>query len=216
MRWLVFAVMMALAACDTTTLAGGDPGPQVSRQQADENFSSAVSRIKPVAERLCQDRRAVQNCDFRFVIDDTPGRAPNAFQSLGVDGRPVLTFTVSLIADARNRDEIALIIAHEAAHHIEGHLGRLNQEVAKQRALSAASADQAEAGAGVSMHAKVHAFELAADALGAQIALAAGFDPRIAMQIYRRLPMPAGGHSRTHPAKAERLQAVRQAMQAPL
>ena len=31
---------------------------------------------------------------------------------------------LSLIAEARNRDELAFVMGHEAAHHIAGHIGR--------------------------------------------------------------------------------------------
>lgn len=89
MRWLVVFTILALAGCE----AGRSD--TVSRHQAVDNFNVALGRIMPVAKELCT-QRAVPNCDFAILVDDTPGQAPNATQSVAADGRPVLTFTASV------------------------------------------------------------------------------------------------------------------------
>ena len=38
-----------------------------------------------------------------------------------------MALTVPLIAEVRNRDELAFIISHEAAHHILGHIAQQNE-----------------------------------------------------------------------------------------
>ncbi|MEZ5684732.1 MAG: M48 family metalloprotease [Paracoccaceae bacterium] len=57
-----------------------------------------------------------------MVVDDRPDQPANAFQTEDKYGRPVVGFTLGLIAEAANRDELAFVMGHEAAHHIAGHL----------------------------------------------------------------------------------------------
>ena len=43
------------------------------------------------------------------------------------EGQPILGFTMALLTDMRNADEIAFVIGHEGAHHILRHLDRQKQ-----------------------------------------------------------------------------------------
>ena len=159
-------------------------GPQPARVAA-ENFISVVSQVEPVAESYCRSQGIARNCDFRIVVDDRPGQPPNAFQTLDKSGRPVIGFTLALIADARNADELAFVLGHEAAHHISGHIPK-RQDQALSGALvagvlaqaSGLSAEDVRAaqniGAEVAARSYSREFELEADALGAEIALRAG------------------------------------------
>jgi Zn-dependent protease with chaperone function len=161
--------------------------PQPARAAA-ETFLTVVARVEPVAERYCRSRGEVQNCDFLIVVDDRPGQPPNAFQTVDRRNRPVIGFTLALIADARNADELAFVLGHEAAHHIAGHIPRRRDE-ALSGALVAGVLAQASGlspeevraaqniGAEIAARTYSREFELEADALGAEIALAAGFDP---------------------------------------
>jgi len=208
MRWVFVLMVCVLAACSAQ-----EDAAQVTRQQTPSDFSFAVQQVIPVASKLCSVSRSDGVCDFEVVVDDRAGRAPNAFQSLGADGQPVLTLTASLIAEAQNADEIALIVAHEAAHHIDGHLGQLNQDVARIKSMGAAANPEAINQGWARIDHKLRGFELDADMLGAKIALAAGFDPEKAAQILARLPA-APDHARaTHPAHHQRLTAIRSVTQ---
>ncbi|MCB2137663.1 MAG: M48 family metalloprotease, partial [Rhodobacteraceae bacterium] len=80
--------------------------------------------MEPVIERECAVIRAGDNCDFTIRVDRRPGLPANAMQALDDTGRPVIAFTLALIRDARNTDEIAFVMGHEAAHHIAGHIPR--------------------------------------------------------------------------------------------
>jgi len=91
------------------------------------SFAEVAARIEPVAEALCRERAQVLNCDFRVVIDLRPEPMPNAFQTVDRAGRPILGFNAALIALARNPDELAFVMGHEAAHHIEGHIPQREQ-----------------------------------------------------------------------------------------
>jgi len=220
MRWAFLLTTVVLAGCAANRGAvAAPPVPEphpVSRQQAVADFALAVGRVIPVAKERCRSSEFGENCDFQVVVDDRPGRAPNAFQSLDASGRPRLTLTSTMIETARNPDEIALIVAHEAAHHIAGHLGRLNAQVTQAIAQRDAAIDTIGAAPGRRLHdaewpqvqALQREFELAADALGAQIVIAAGFDARRAANILHRLPQPGVSRSGPYPTRNERLRAV--------
>jgi predicted Zn-dependent protease len=149
------------------------------------------------------------------VVDDRPGQPPNAFQTLDSRGRPVIGFTLALIADARNADELAFVLGHEAAHHIAGHIPR-RQDQALGGALVAGVLAQASGltpeevraaqnlGAEVAARSYSREFELEADALGAEIALIAGFDPVRGSGFFDRLPDPGDRFLGSHPPNAQR------------
>lgn len=217
---LILALSLALGGCVTSyptppaAPAGTSPAVQPARAAA-ENFLTVVSRVEPVAESYCRSRRVAQNCDFRIVVDDRPGQPPNAFQTLDRFDRPVIGFTLALIADARNADELAFVLGHEAAHHIAGHIPK-RQDQALSGALLAGVLAQAsgltpdEVRAAQNLGAEVAArsyskdFELEADALGAEIALVAGYDPLRGAGFFDRLPDPGDKFLGSHPPNAAR------------
>ena len=125
-----FALSLALGGC-VAPIAAPPPvapvtatAPVPTARVAAETFLSVVARVEPVAESYCRSRGVARNCDFRIVVDDRPGQPPNAFQTVDKFNRPVIGFTLALIADARNPDELAFVLGHEAAHHISGHIPR--------------------------------------------------------------------------------------------
>lgn len=181
-----------------------------------QNFVAAVSAVEPVAEQLCRERTDNINCDFRIVVDETVNAAPNAFQTEDEEGRPIIGFTVSLIGVTRNRDELAFIMAHEAAHHIRGHLAQSRQNARIGATIagalfggdSAASEAAQRVGAAIGFRTYSKDFELEADALGTVIAARAGFDPINGAQFFNRLPDPGNRFLGTHPPNADRLATV--------
>ena len=187
----------------------------LSPREAASNFIRVVSRVEPMTEDICRQRTRGVNCDFQIVIDDRPGQGPNAFQTLDGSGRPILGFTLALIADARNEDEIAFVLGHEASHHILGHIPQ-TQQTAMAGAMMAgilAQATGADArsvqaaqrmGANVGARRYSRAFELEADALGAEIALYAGYDPVLGTGFFDRLPDPGDQFLGSHPPNAQR------------
>lgn len=225
MRFLPLALVAVLAGCAVepvqpvppSTPAAAAP-PPVSRVQANANFRAVVARVEPVAERECRRRTQGVNCDFKIVVDNRD-QPPNAFQSLERDGRPVIGFTASLIADARNQDELAFVLGHEAAHHIEGHIPK-SQQSAVGGALAGAvlagvlgldpTAGQVVTDIGGTVGARRFSkeFELEADALGAVIAARAGYNPRRGAEFFNRIPDPGDRFLGTHPPNAERIRTV--------
>ena len=233
MRLLIIAAALALSGCVVTTTGGPAPRdggaprapapaepPRVSGGTAVANFRAAVARVEPVAEAICRERAPRLNCDFLIRVDPNRRAPPNAFQTLDRAGRPIVVFTQALIADARNRDEIAFVVGHETAHHIENHLARQRQSATTGAIIgtvlgSLAGADasvvnelgRAGAQVGARRFSKEH--ELEADALGTVITARAGFDPVRGAAFFTRIPDPGDRFLGTHPPNADRIATVR-------
>ena len=219
---------MLLSACVTVSQEPG-PAPATSRAPTEDrvtlstaaaNFRAAVGRVEPAAEQICRRRAPELNCDFLIRVDPNRNAPPNAFQSLDRSGRPILTFTQALIADARNRDEIAFVIGHESAHHIEKHIARQRQSATTGAVLGGllatmAGADGATAneisrlGAGVGARRFSKDHELEADALGTIITARAGYNPVRGAAFFTRIPDPGDRFLGSHPPNAARIDVVR-------
>lgn len=227
---LVLLLALALAGC---VPAGVAPPPRPSApseadmaaraRQAVRNFDEVVTRVEPVAERVCREETPDQPCDFAIYVDRAPESGVNAFHTIDPQGRPAIIFTLGLIAVARNTDELAFIMGHEAAHHIARHLPmgeRRAMEGAETFARIAASQGASEAEIGEA--AQIGAFvarrtfgqqaELEADAIGTVIAARAGYDPLRGSEFFARIPDPARAFLSTHPPNAERIRVVRETM----
>lgn len=224
---LAMAAALALAACDVSTTA---PAPQVadggallSPQAAARGFVQVVQTMEPVAERECKRMTQNVNCDFRIVVDDRPNQPPNAFQTVDGTGRPIIAFTAALIADARNTDELAFVMGHEAAHHILGHLDRQQRNAAAGALIftglatltggSGADLQSAQRlGAAIGARSYSKDFELEADELGTIITHRAGFNARRGAEFFHRIPDPGNRFLGTHPPNAQRKQVVEQTL----
>lgn len=224
-----FGAALALQAC---TLAApqqtarpvsqpvGAAPPVLSADVASRNFVNVVGRVEPIAEAQCRARLPRANCDFQIVIDDRADQGVNAFQTLDRNGRPILGFTIGLIAEARNADELAFVMGHEAAHHIEGHIP-LAQRQAQAGALAGAllgaligGGNQTLIDQGMNVGGFVGArrfsqnHELEADALGTVIAKRAGYDPVRGAAFFTRIPDPGDQFLGSHPPNAARIETV--------
>ena len=235
----VFAVLalIALAACDvpttttTTAMPTGSAASDVSpafqvRQgplepQTPASFQAIVRQMEPVVERECRRRSPQLNCDFSIRVYSDPRLAPNAFQTLDDNGRPILGFTATLIEDVRNADELAFVLGHEAAHHIAGHIARQAENADLGAAIFGVLAAQTgateqdvasaqELGAAVGARSYSKNFELEADRLGTVLTALAGYDPVIGAAYFNRIPDPGNRFLGTHPPNAQRIAIVEQ------
>ncbi len=236
-RIAFISVVLAVAGCTVAPTAAPPPQapgpavasaePRVTARQAVDNFSAVVAQVEPVAEQQCRARTQNTNCDFLIQVDTRTDQPVNAFQTVTEDGQPLIVFTVALIADARNRDELAFVLGHEAAHHIAGHLTQMQQDAAlgalagsvlasvltggASEAVRQTAIDQAaQAGAFVGARTYSKANELEADALGTVIAARAGFDPVRGAAFFNRLPDPGDQFLGSHPPNADRIRVVRE------
>ncbi|GGE47839.1 M48 family metalloprotease [Actibacterium pelagium] len=215
MRFTIPLLCLALAACTETTTTGGQvsKAPSINSTQM-QRFSAVQSRVEPVAERECRARaRSGVNCDFKIVIHPNADLPPNAYQSL--EGRrPVVTFTQALLNDLQNSHEIAFVMGHEAAHHIENHIAKTQVNATAGSIfgalVGAAIGSQVAVDVGQQLGGSVGArayskdMELEADALGAVITHKAGYDPRAGAAYFFRSPDPGDRFLGSHPPNAER------------
>ena len=227
--FLILSLAALLAGCVSFGGGGQQIAPQSQKVPtvsgrplpANSPIIAVVQRLEPVAESVCRQQGRAANCDFIVAVDDDPMQPPNAFQTLDPSGFPVIVFTVSLLDATRNADEIAFVLGHEAAHHVLGHIAQRKRQARSGAILAgivsqvvglgaseAAEVQQIAAGLSAQQYSKE--FELQADALGAQIALAAGFDPIRGAGFFARLPDPGPGSS--HPSNAQRYSAVVEAV----
>ena len=232
MRKIVM-VVTALTLSGCVTVTGPEPQqtpptqpavapapPIVSQNRAARNFLAVVKRMEPVAERECRRRAFGSHCDFKIVVDDRKGQPSNAYQKLDKSGRPVIVFTRALINETRNQDELAFVLGHEAAHHIEGHIPKTQQSAVAgavvggllAAVLGAGDAGVQEAqrlGGAVGARTYSKEYELEADSLGTIITKHAGYDPVKGAAFFSRIPDPGDRFLGSHPPNAKRIAIVR-------
>ncbi|EBA15868.1 peptidase, M48 family protein [Roseobacter sp. SK209-2-6] len=212
-----------------------DPLPEASVQQPSQSgsvqgftpiearqaFVTVKNRVEPVAERTCKSRTKGGNCNFLIRIDPDRSAPPNAYQTIDKTGRPVISFTQSILVRIANQDELAFVMAHEAAHHIRGHLFRQQQNAVAGAVLlgglaglaggtAAEISNAQDLGAIVGARSYSKEFELEADALGTLITAHAGYQPSVGVKFFYRLPDPGDRFLGTHPANPERISVVNQ------
>jgi Zn-dependent protease with chaperone function len=224
----------ALAGCAAAPAPSPSPAPGVpapvarlSPDAAVRNFNAVVRQVEPVAEAECRSRTRGLDCDFLIQVDTRRGQPVNAFHTVDAQGRPLIVFTLAMIGEARNQDELAFVMGHEAAHHIAGHLVETQRNAGlgavvfgalaslatsgASEAVRQATMEQAlQAGAFVGARSYSKENELEADALGTVIAARAGFDPLRGALFFARIPDPGDQFLGSHPPNAARFETVRQ------
>ena len=220
MRLLIVGMVLLLAACDSAVQDTKAFEPKMTPEQAAKSFAEVVKRVEPVAERECRARTSNLNCNFRIVVDSRKSERANAFQHIDKSGRPVITFTVALIASADSAEELAFVMSHEAAHHIKQHIARQRRNAEASAVVfgglatltggTAADVENAKKlGAVVGARSYSKEFELEADELGTIIAYRAGYNPLIGARFFSRIPDPGDRFLGTHPPNRQRLDIVR-------
>lgn len=207
------------------------PAPHLSmpnRQAAEAALHRIEMRLRPAATALCQERGGTQ-CRWRVEYRHDP--VFNAFAS----GTDQIVLHGGIFSAAQNEADIAMVLAHEQAHHILDHISETNrnagigaivadvlivfgaQWLAQELGLPLPSqmvATAREKAAGVGAKAGVLAFSVAnekeADALSAEIMRRAGYDPQDARGMLLTMGALSRGDTtprflRTHPAGPERL-----------
>lgn len=158
--------------------------------------------------------------DYVVFLDETP----NAFVMPGGH----VGVTVGLLDLVENDDQLAAVIGHEAGHVVAHHAAeRASQSATSQILLGvagAAAGGSSELGRGLSQYgggASQYLFllpfsrrhELEADRLGVDFMQRAGYAPREAVTLWRRMQARSGGAGKpeiasTHPSDASRIAAL--------
>lgn len=219
------AVGTAPGAVVPAGVAGGSRGAR--------DFARVVSRVEPAAEAFCRNEVAgapAGYCDFRVLLETDPRMPPNAFQTRGKDGRPVVVVGARLLAEMQSDDELAFVLSHEMAHQIAGHIGKQQQQQVLGALImgglvaaagngygGAASSDAIDramdVGAYVGARAYAQSYELEADTLGTYITARAGYSPERGADIFGRpaLANPGGpAILASHPGSSQRRAVVAQ------
>jgi len=235
-RPLIAALLLALAAC-----AGGatrTPGPSaaaVGAARAElagveiepagrgtaanrEMTARAWDRVQPAIDRMCAHFDA-RGCDYDLVWSDE--KTPNAF----ADGETIYMFD-GLVRYLENEAQVALVLAHEAAHNVADHPAKGTRNTALGAVAGAvlggflgAAIDDDLTGEGVALGAAVggatgrlsysKTYEREADYVGAYIVDHAGYDLAAARGLYRVLGGLSGVKTTSifdsHPASPDRL-----------
>ena len=157
---------------------------------------------------------------WKWTVIDDP-KMVNAWMLPGGYGA-VYTGLVNFV---QSDDELAIVMGHEAAHAIARHGGeRMTPGAAAQIGASAAgAATNSEAiaqGAAMGLQAGIllpysRKQESEADELGLFIAAQAGYDPRSAISLWRRMQSQGGAKIEflsTHPSEGTRIELLQQQM----
>ena len=224
MKKLIALAALLLASC---TVATGPSGPPPEFVRSGDNAVAAyrrtVARIEPVAQTLCRrenpDFRPIA-CDFDFGVTNDPSLGVNAFQTIGRNGQPRVTFTLALLRTLTNDDEIAFILGHETAHQIARHIEKSSAQqqlgavllgglvAATGNATTADVNQAADFGAAIGRRVYSKRFELEADVIATFITMQSGYDPIAGAAPFTRIETGSSGFLATHPPSRQRLQTV--------
>jgi predicted Zn-dependent protease len=207
------------------------PAPKIGlpdRQLAETTLQRVEARLRSAATTVCRERGGGQ-CRWRVEYRHDP--VFNAFAS----GQDQIVMHGGLFSAARDETDIAMVLAHEQAHHILDHIAETNrnagigavvadilivmgaQWLAVELGLPLPGAlvhTARQTAAGVGAKAGVLAFsvenEMEADALASEILRRAGYDPKNARGMVLAMGALSRGDTtprflRTHPAGPERL-----------
>lgn len=199
---------------------------EVERAWASEFASEVTTRTPALADPaitaylrgLCQalvTHAPGFPAEYRLIILDTGPLNAHAFIGLIVVNRGVLEAVES-------ENELAGVIGHEIGHAIARHAGKAYtkaladyeqmEALRRQGTLSPAEAARLSAGARSTLLAFSREEEAQADRLGTHIAFDSGHDPAGLVTLLSRqatrLSVREGDESSTHPATADRVQAL--------
>jgi predicted Zn-dependent protease len=221
------AVAVEAARAEIAAAGPRDIRP-VDAGQARDALAAIDRRLRPAAVSVCREKGADQ-CDWQIAYKHDP--MFNAYAT----GRDQIVMLGGVFGVARDEAEIAMVLAHEKAHHILDHIDETSrnagigawvanglvavgaQWIAEELGLPLPAAlveSVRRTATGAAAQAGVLAFSAAyereADALAAEILARAGYDPRDARgMIVAMGAMDRGDRTpaflRTHPAGPERL-----------
>ena len=200
-------------------LAGVEIEPTARGTAANRALTArAWQRVQPAIARMCAHFDA-DDCDYELVWSDE--KTPNAF----ADGETIYMFD-GLVRFLENEAQVALVLAHEAAHNVADHPAKGARNTAVGLVLGAvlggvlgAVIDDDLTAEGVALGATLggatgrlsysKTYEREADYVGAYIVDHAGYELAAARGLYRVLGGLSGVETTSifdsHPASPDRL-----------
>jgi Zn-dependent protease with chaperone function len=198
-----------------------------TEESADQRLARVARRVSDAAQPLCQAQLG-RGCPLVVVLDPDEKAAQASATGLGR-----IRVSAGMVRLLPEDDALAAVVAHEAGHHLAGHIGR--QFARGTLAGTAASAalgavipfggvaawalgqGVAQLGAEAARRAFSKEEEREADAIAARIVARAGYDPVRAERLWLALGRGREGREAgpldSHPADAERLAAWRRAVE---
>ncbi len=223
MRKLIAVALLGfITACTSTTEQPSKSRPGFTAVRSADSALAAYSRVskrmEPLSEQICRSIHANKPrtfCDFQVKVINDPKLPPNAFQTIGKDGRPIIAFNINILRSFNNDDELAFVFAHEAGHQIAQHIEKSQANALAGAVLGgilvAVAGGDAQVGVdiGGSVGGRSYSkkFELQADTIAAHITDRSGYNAKRGAKVYERV----GGSSAllaTHPPSSERVARV--------
>jgi predicted Zn-dependent protease len=189
-------------------------GAAMTREQMLARLREVGERVIPAGQRICQELHgAGANCNFPIALDKDSSNDVNAYTN---GKKLVVSPAMMRFAD---KEELAVVIAHEYAHAIMGHPGKTQQN-ATVGGLIGMAADMLAQSQGINTGGALgklgvqsavlrysQGFEREADYIGIYVLARAGYPTAEAKKLWRRMATvnPQGIYnSSTHPTTAER------------
>ncbi len=210
----------------TVENSAGQQYGQLMRSAAQKNALNndrrQVERLRDIARRLIPPA-ARFNADaqrWRWEVNLISSKSVNAFC---MPGGKIAFFTGIISALQLTDDEVAVIMGHEIAHALLEHgRARMSEQVLKNVGVSVAAALLNLGQVSTSMLAQAtdlavslpfsRQHETDADLVGMELAARAGYDPRAAAEVWRKMSKLGGGQPpqflSTHPAHASRIREI--------
>jgi beta-barrel assembly-enhancing protease len=205
-------------------IIAGRNGERRNVEFSEADKRAMLATLDRVAKRIARSGGEVcavirppdSQCNFEFVLEQDPEL--NAY----ADGNSV-RITPPMMAIMESDEQLALVLSHEMAHNIMGHVGSKTINALTGTVLGLAvdvlAASQGldtggnftQLGADVGSISYSVSFEQEADYVGLYILARSGYDPARAAQFWRRLTLadPKGAYGGvTHPSNPERTVAL--------
>jgi predicted Zn-dependent protease len=185
-----------------------------------------VARVRAIAQRMIAhgarfNPRAAQ---WQWEVNVIEAPQINAFC---LPGGKIMVFSGLIERLALSDDELAAVIGHEIAHALLEHgRARMSEQVLRSVGINLAAAyfGLGEAGAAALAQAAQltitlpysRSHEVDADLVGLELAARAGYDPRAALSLWRKMAAASRGQPpqflSTHPGHAQRMSKIERAL----
>lgn len=202
---------------DEIKARGGRPKAWRNHKNMRKQFETVGERIEKAGAEICVEAHLQKNgCYYYFKMNQNDDINSQA------DGKNIIIFT-GMMRFIESDDELAVVMAHEFAHNLMGHVSAQNKNATFGKILGLAAdafadsqginmgGEMAKAGAEIATLTYSVDFEKEADYIGIYVMAKAGYDINQAAKLWRRMSIedPDGIYnSSTHPSNAARFVAL--------